>query len=405
MHAPPMMAVRSALAGAVLLVAACVGCTPVRTVAAPVVSPMSSGLSLIAQRLPRVEYRGGPFLRRPMVHTITFTSDEAALVTHLERFGDMITSTGWWRTVAAGYCSTRGDCIGAGTPGQHIRLPDRLPRVVSDVEIERLIGDALRRGQFGKLTPGALLVVYLPAGITLRSGAVSAFCAGGPRAVHQVLRLPERKLPYAIIPRCAGIDLVTVSASHEILEMATNPEPAARAFALVRSSSHLGFTLAGVEPADPCGLLASDGSWPREAGYALHRAWSNAAAARGGDPCVPTPPARPFVALIPQHATVRLEIGVVEQVTLEVAASRPLGELSVAAVDLTGSREGASYVSVSLSRDRAFVGDSLVLNLTLRKAHPTGAIVVGLLASVDGQKSTWPLAVLTSGAAASGDDG
>lgn len=397
MPAALAMPVRSIRAVTVLLlVAASVGCAA-QTVAAPVPSPTKPLGSLIANRLPQVEYQGGPFLRTPTVHTITFASDDATLVARLERFGDSVTSTAWWRTVVDGYCGAPGDCIRAGKPGRHVHLPDRLPPVVSDVEIEGLLAGAIRTGELGQLTPGALPVVYLPAGVSLTSGAVAAFCAGGPRAVHQVMRLPDLDLPYAIIPRCADFDVLTVSASHEILEAATNPDPASRGFALARSSSQLGFTLAGVEPADPCGLLAADESWPREGGFALHRAWSNSAAARGGDPCVPATPKRPFVVLVPQQGTVRLrEIGARNQVVLEVAADRLPGEVSLAAVDLTGRQERASYVSVSLTRERAVVGDFVTLTITLRRARPRGAVVVGLAATVDGHTSTWPLAVLTS---------
>ena len=66
---------------------------------------------LLARKLPRIAYRGGPFLRHPRIVTITFSSDDAPkLVARLEQFGGLITRTGWWRAVVDGYCGKDGAC-------------------------------------------------------------------------------------------------------------------------------------------------------------------------------------------------------------------------------------------------------------------------------------------------------
>jgi hypothetical protein len=81
------------------------------------------------------------------------------------------------------------------------------------------------------------------------------------------------------MPRCSGEAELTAAASHEIVEATTNPDPARRGFAFVQSSLNLGFTAAGVEPADPCGLITMDRHWMSESGFTVQRAWSNRAAA------------------------------------------------------------------------------------------------------------------------------
>src|SRR5687767_6544968 len=59
---------------------------------------------LIAERLPRIVHRGGPFLRRPEITTVTFAGEDRKLVARLEEFGGRIVRSAWWREVAEGYC-------------------------------------------------------------------------------------------------------------------------------------------------------------------------------------------------------------------------------------------------------------------------------------------------------------
>src|SRR5262245_60483728 len=112
-----MTAARWSLAGwplAVALIAALAtaGCTAGEagpSAAGPTVQRQTQRAGLIAGRLPRVEYLGGRFLRHPTVHTVTFTTDDPEVAARLERFGDAITSSSWWREVTAGYCAAH-DC-------------------------------------------------------------------------------------------------------------------------------------------------------------------------------------------------------------------------------------------------------------------------------------------------------
>ena len=100
---------------------------------------LTANTDLIAQRLPRIEYRGGPFLRHLRIVTITFAADDAGVVTRLEQFGNTITRTSWWRAVTDGYCAKAGDCIGEGRPGVSVRLAYTLSSQVHAVEISALL--------------------------------------------------------------------------------------------------------------------------------------------------------------------------------------------------------------------------------------------------------------------------
>ena len=108
--------------------------------------------ALIARYLPRVEYRGGAFVRRPRLVTITFAGDDPEVVARLERFADTITRTRWWRAVVAGYCASDGDCIGESRSSVPVRLNDTLPAEVHAVDISALLRRYASAGRLGPPT-------------------------------------------------------------------------------------------------------------------------------------------------------------------------------------------------------------------------------------------------------------
>lgn len=371
--------------------------TPVATSAAPArlaATTPASGNELIARRLPRVAYRGGPFVRRPQLVTVTFAADDPAVVSTLEHFAASITRGDWWRTVAA-YCAASDDCIGEGRPGRSVRLDDVLPASMHAIDVERLLTRALADGRIGAVTADTILLVYLPAHVALHDAYVARYCAGGARALHRALRLPDASVPFAVLPRCGDVDELTAAASHEILEATTNPDPARPGFVLTRDPEAIAFTASGVEVVDPCGLLTQDRHRTRADGFVVQRAWSNGAAARGNDPCLPAPQDQPYLALIPERAVVRLP-AVGDRVTLVVraAADRPVSRWSVAAVDLSGRHDGTSYVDVALDAATVAPNESLQLTITSRRPHPREKALVGLVSTYGEQTHVWPLAVM-----------
>lgn len=353
---------------------------------------------LIAERLPRVEYLGGPFIRRPRVVTITFAGDSAGLVARLERFGEGVTRTDWWRTVSEEYCAKAGDCIGEGEPGLAVRLDETLPADVHADEVgERLVGHA-KAGRFGTIDADTVLLAYLPKGVTLRDDAVARYCEGGRRALHRALPIDKQSVGLALVPRCGDEATLTGTASHEILEVATNPDAARRGFAFKPQPATEGFLSAGVEPVDPCGLLLRGKSRATEHGRTMQRAWSNREAAAGNDPCVPHVGSAPFVALVPEQPSVHLKIpGEHVKATFEAAASGEVRGWKVSVLDLTGTQDAEHYVDVALDRAYVMAGQPVTLTIVLRKRPPQGRSVVGLVSSVGQSEYLWPLVVSYGG--------
>jgi hypothetical protein len=349
--------------------------------------------SLIAARLPQVAYRGGPYLSNPRLVTITFPGDPSA--TALERFGQVLPSSRWWREAVEAYCTPTGDCIGDGRPAEPVRLAERPPAQVHAAEIVGLLARRARADDLGPIDDQTLLLAYLPPGIVMVDERGTPYCAGGPRAVHSAFPWGPRRIPYAVIPRCSDESETTATASHEILEATTNPNPAQPGFAFDPAGPELAFTTAGVEPVDPCGLITSDTHRAVESGFTVQRAWSNRAAARGHHPCGPGPTDRPYLALIPDRPTVRLpDIGATTTITLTAAADCPVDRWEITALDLTATHDGGHYLETTLDRGTVTPGDTATLTLTVRALHPSRQTVVALLSTRDGQTDLWPLAVI-----------
>lgn len=356
-------------------------------------SEPTPGNVLIAQRLPRVEYLGGPFLRHPRVVTITVAGDDAALVSRLERFGEAVTRSGWWREVTDGYCVRPGDCIGQGRPAHAAQLVEPLPDRVSDADVADLLAAAAGAGTFGELDSDTILLFYLPDGVNFIDAVSGRYCDDGPRALHSALDVNDTRIAYAVVPRCGDAADLTASASHEILEATTNPDPARRGFAFRGGAASGAFTAAGVEPADVCGLIAPDGRVVVDGGFAVQRAWSNRAAALGHDPCVPAPEG-PYRALIPREPAIRLStIDATATLALDATADRATPNWRIIAVDLTATHGKPRCVEARLDQSTVDTGDTVGLTVTLRHPPPRDVCTLGLVSSRNGTDNIWPVTI------------
>jgi hypothetical protein len=358
----------------------------------PPLEQVDAGLAAV--KFPRVLYRGGAFLRNPRVITVTFKNEDPAIVTNLEKFSDTITKTPWWRTVVDSYCASANDCIGEGSSGGHLHVDEAVIGTVRDMKVEDVIEKAVASRKIDIADPNTVVIAFLPAGVTLADAFNPKYCSGGARAYHRAFQLGERRLPYAVVPRCGDEAETTATASHELLESTTNPDPGNRGFAFEPGSKYLAFTASGLEPVDACGLITRDTHRAMESGFHVQRAWSNREAALGRDPCVPSQADKPYVALVPAQPIVRLSTeGDSVTVPLEGFASHSVPEWSVAAVDVTGDQDHVGYVDLKLDKTHIEHGESANLSITLRKKTARDVTIVGLVSTLGEQTHMWPLAV------------
>lgn len=253
---------------------------------------------------------------------------------------------------------------------------------------------AARAGLLGAIDDSVLWLVYLPAGVSL-ADPTTRYCTGKARAFHRSLDLDGARVAFAVLPRCGDEAQLTGSASHEILEATTNPFPAVRGFAFPSGSGASGFSAAGLEPVDPCGLVTMDAHQTTESGFVVHRAWSNRTAALGRDPCVPSPPDAPYVMLVPRAPAVRIA-GVGETATIDLDASTAGNATAwtISAFDLGGYFDDDRYVDLALDRRTVTAGQRVSLTITARKRSPTQREIVALVSTLGGHSYMWPLLVV-----------
>jgi hypothetical protein len=305
-----------------------------------------------------------------------------------------MTRSNWWKAVVEGYCRGPTDCVGEGSAAPPVRLDQSLPAQLRDTDIDALLYREAQAGRLGPIDDSTLWLLYLPHGVAL-SDATTRYCTGRARAFHRALELDGRRIPFAVLPRCGDEAELTGSASHEILEATTNPFPAERGFALAPGSAASGFTAAGLEPVDPCGLLTMDGHRTTESGFVVQRAWSNRQASLGLDPCVPSRSDAPFVLLVPREPAMRIaQVGQGRTLELDASTAGGAENWAVSAFDLGGQQDQESYLDVALDKSTVRAGDTVTLSVRALRKPASGRAIVGLVSKLGSSTTLWPLLVM-----------
>jgi hypothetical protein len=153
-------------------------------------------------------------------------------------------------------------------------------------------------------------LIYFPSGVSVSLDGSQSCVAGGFGGYHQTVAITRPgasapiRVPYAIIPRCPpqGSETIdqtaTLTASHELIEAATDPDAKNPAYWLRSGPNILWALINGGETADMCsvdmgfsafGVTTTPNYDTTESGFAVQRIWSNTSAKAGHNPCVPIP--------------------------------------------------------------------------------------------------------------------
>jgi hypothetical protein len=221
----------------------------------------------------------------------------------------------------------------------------------------------------------------------------------------------------------SALDGETASATHEIVEAVTDPQPDTRP-AYKEADDVLWRTLIDAsELADMCQLFEQP--WgatsfynpalyvkPGDLAYTVQRTWSNAAARMGQDPCVPVAPGDVYFNVIPADdgflqipgwpagsmtRAVRVPVGANRTIALTLfSPTGTPGPWMVAALD-AASRGGAPS-NLSLTLDHATGSSGDVLHLTIAVLRPASdgkaSEVIALNSSLGGASHLTYLAVI-----------
>jgi hypothetical protein len=258
--------------------------------------------------------RHGTAILAPM-RLVTIVSANEALAARLEAFGAALVKSQWYRTVGNEYglgaagpaLSVTGPAIAAGTPSAPIGF--------TDAQVQKYIAGVIQA--HASLTPDGRTVylLYLPDGVTSPVGTnLNADCSAGAGHHASSATISTLNDGYAVVQRCPTYDpveyppeqLLTIIASHEVVEAATDPMPETDAtyqlWLPLGTSAWLRSPWIEIEGAfmvEVGDLCMSDRTF--EGGFAYQRIFSDAAAAQGSAPCLPTPASPYYSVTAPQE--------------------------------------------------------------------------------------------------------
>jgi hypothetical protein len=242
---------------------------------------------------------GGPLLTAPVFQSISFAGyDQTAQV---DDFIATVGATSFWSGAVGEY--------GIGTPTVQppIHLPTAAPTTIDDTAIQTWLQGLVAAGDAGAMAPtaGSLYVIWYPSTSTVTlDGLTSCQQFGG---YHNSTSINGVNVAYAVVPECTfpgmtALQTTTGSASHELIEASTDPQPLTSSPAYAdpdNDHTFMAVVLGGGEIGDLCAQWPTSFFTPAGYAYQVQRPWSNVAATAGRDPCQPELPGETYFAAVP----------------------------------------------------------------------------------------------------------
>jgi hypothetical protein len=235
--------------------------------------------------LPSAVDEGGKVLKKPSVQAIYYAGDGFAA--DVDGFLQELTTTTFWAETTSEYG------VGPLTVKPSITRADAAPKALTDdalvAELQKGLG-----GDWGKADPSTIYLFVVPNGTSLDSGGL---CCQDFDGYHAQASVGGFAVPYAVVCGCPGMDgpgvddlgQITVAASHELVEAATDPLPNSDpAYGSTDDAHAIWTVITGGELADLCEYDDDAFVRPEGSKYMVQRSWSNAAAKAGHEPCVPS---------------------------------------------------------------------------------------------------------------------
>jgi hypothetical protein len=231
------------------------------------------------------------------------------------------------------------------------------------------------------------------------AGSMSKSCQGFG-GYHSEIVPGGTHVGYAVLPRCAGIDDLTIGTSHEVFEWATDPFPMSTPAFDRLDDAHWAWQAMMIgELSDMCTFLDYDSIKPAEIGFTVQRHWSNKASLAGQFPCAPSGgkayyqaiPRIEDEALVPDYfditgtkqiktKAIRVAPGKSRTVDVLVYSDQASSKQAVGVRAMTLSelygQDSQSGFSFTLDKDKATVGSTLQLTIEAPKSSAFDVLVM-----------------------------
>jgi hypothetical protein len=279
---------------------------------------------------------GGGVLGNPVFVSISFSNDDATLIAGADDFFATVGSTAYWTATTSEYG------VNAGVAAAPIHLNEMMSGTIQDSDIISFLAGHLASGAFGTPDVNAIYAIIYPASVNINVQGLGMSCDafGG---YHDSIVFDGGTFVYAVLPRCPGfipdagdLDCLTGAASHELIEAVTDPDINNPAWAQTDEQHEVWNMLLYGEVGDICVYDSDAFYFPTGFPHMVQRTWSNAEAAAGRYPCVPT--LMPYFGATPeQNDTVTYNWAMYSQAGNTNGIKIPVGQTGTLNVDLFSS--------------------------------------------------------------------
>jgi hypothetical protein len=345
--------------------------------------------------MPQVVKLKGPVLKTPKVQAVIYSSEPKA--SDIDAFLQEMKTTTYWSETTSEYG------VGPLTILPTIKRPEAPPTHLEDSDIQSDLSANLGGSSpaWGAVDPNAIYLFILPP-----KTIIDAFgnCCSDFDGYHEEAMVGAVSVAYAVVCSCGGkfdgpgvsdVQQVTIAASHELVEAATDPFPDNNPAYGQTDLADIAWTLAsGGELADLCEFNRNSFLVPPGSKYMVQQSWSNAAAAAGDDPCVPVANKDPYFAAIavmkdtfnisgiPGKTTgVKLMAGQSATVDVQLFSNGPTKPFKVTPHDISDLIGGSPNLAMSLDKNTGVNGDILKLSIQALQIDATLGVDVFFLSA------------------------
>jgi hypothetical protein len=336
--------------------------------------------------LPQVGTLGGPVLLAPKVRPIIYSNDTSAA--DIQAFVEELARTTYWSAVTSEYG------VGALTVLPPIMMPFAAPGSTTDAALQTVLAANTTGADsaWGPPDPSTVYLFVIPEGSTVTID--QSTCCDDFGGYHSEAMSGAVSVPYAVGCSCPGffgstvrpLDERTIAISHELVETATDPFPVSNPAYQIEDRADIIWTVVngGGEVGDMCAFNDDAAFVPPGAKYMVQRSWSNAAAKKMQNPCVPYATTAPYFNSFPALESVALgadkyltrgvQVGIGKSRTIDVnlySSAPTAGTWTVSAYDYDYWFRGLpAKLALSLDKAEGRNGDTLHLTITAKAQDP-----------------------------------
>ncbi|HSQ66690.1 MAG TPA: hypothetical protein VLM85_25895, partial [Polyangiaceae bacterium] len=352
---------------------------------------------------PQVVTSGGPVLAAPKIVPVYFANDSTAFTDSITTFLNKLPTSTYWGPEVTEYG------VGAISIATPVQLTENAVASTTDTDIKTWLTGKMSDPAFPAADANTIYVLFYPTGTTISLGQSGTSCQafGG---YHDNIAYQTNNVAFAVIPRCSsfggltGLNAVSATSSHEIIEAATDPYPTSNPAYGQVDNNHLywEFVLGGGETADMCAQFPGAFYVPNDIGNDVQRSWSNVSAKAGHDPCLPAD-GTPYFNSVPvlpdtlslgggQFTSKGIHIPLGQSATVEIdlfSDAATSGPWTVSAMDSAALQGSTPNLSFAWDRTTGQNGEKLHLTITVKSVSQYNAEAFMLESKLGGRTNLW----------------